>query len=89
MNGDPSFSWGRPTALPKPEALAGLRNLREGCTSEQLGRRRIAFQNAERFINANVVRDTPLRRTFKNRNLSKAHKDARVDIDVFAGIAFL
>jgi hypothetical protein len=89
MNGNPSFPWARPTALPKQEALRGLRKLKDGCTAEQIARRRTAFQQAERFINANTVQDTPLSRTFKNRNLPKTHKDARVDIEVFAGIAFL
>ncbi len=89
MNGDPSFSWARPDALPRAEASAGLRGLRDGCTTTQLNLRREAFSKAEKFINAGPILSAPLFRSFKNRNLPKAHKDARVDIDVFQGAAFV
>src|SRR5438552_2380958 len=77
MNGDPSFSWARPDPVPKAEAILGLRLLRDNCTTFQMRLRDQAFWKAEKFINSGPFQaGAPILRTFQNRNLSKAHKDA-------------
>jgi hypothetical protein len=91
MDRERSFSWAQVTPLPLAEALAELRALKNGCTASQLQLRRQAFKKAERFMRRKPIEVgvAPLRLTFKNRNLPSARKDARVDIDVFAGQAFV
>jgi hypothetical protein len=89
MNGDPSFSWSRQDPVPKREAIAGLRRLKDDCTRTQLNMRHEAFGKAEQFIKAGPIDSAPLIRTFKNRNLPRGHKDARVDIEVLEGVAFV
>jgi hypothetical protein len=77
--------------LPRRDAVRGLHELRDGCTAAQLELRVDAFSSAEAFINRGRIDagTVPLRRTFRNRNLPLLRKDARVDIDVFSGIAFV
>jgi len=87
--GDPSFAWARATPVPKQEALVELHRLRDDCSSKQLALRDQAFEKAEGFIKDGPYRDTPIYRKFQNWNRPKAHKDARVDIEVLHGVAFL
>jgi hypothetical protein len=91
MDGDPSFSWARTTALPRAEALIELDRLRAACTATQLALRSEAFPKARRFIEAGAVEVeyVPIYRVFRNRNLPKLHKDSRVDVDVMRGSAFV
>src|SRR5436309_5595108 len=89
MGGDPSFPWTRSSPLPRTEAITGLHGLRDACTPSQLKLRDHAFDKAERFINAGTVDAAPVLRRFRNRNLPKAHKDARVDVEVWQGMAFV
>jgi len=89
MGGDPSFSWSRPAPLPRTEAIGGLHELRDACTPTQLKLRNDAFDKAEQFINAGPVDAAPMVRSFRNRNLPRAHKDARVDVEVWQGTAFV
>jgi hypothetical protein len=89
MGGDPSFSWTRPSPLPRTEAIGGLHGLKDACTPTQLKLRNEAFEKAEQFINAGPVDGAPVVRTFRNRNLPRAHKDARVDVEVLLGTAFV
>jgi hypothetical protein len=90
VNGDPSYPWARSTPLPRSMALAGLGTLRDACSREQLRRRDEAFDRAERFIRAGCVEAVaPVCRSFQNRNLPREHRHARVDVDIFRGIAFV
>ncbi len=89
VGGSPSFPWARADPITRAEAIVGLRGLRDDCTDSQLRHRREAFRKAERFIEDGPVVNAPLYRTFKNRGLPRSHKDARVDIEVAKGAAFV
>jgi hypothetical protein len=88
INQAPSFPWARNDAVKKAEAHRELANLENGCTRSQLRLRDIAFQKAHKFIKNGPVA-APVIRPFQNRNLPAANKNARVDIEVILGIAFV
>ena len=88
VDGDPSFPWARQDPITRAEAIDGLHQLRDACSNVQLRNRREAFRKAERFISLLPVRSAPLYRTFKNRSLPRG-RDARVDIEVVKGMAFV
>lgn len=72
------------------EAITGLHQLRDGCSHKQLALRDKAFEKAEEFISDGPYQSiTPIVLSFQNRNLSKRQKDARVDIEIIHGVAFV
>jgi len=89
MSPETSYSWRCTSPILKTKAIGELRKLRKGCTRSQLKLRHQAFDRAEKFINTGPIRVSPLYMTFQNRNLPKANRDARVDIEVLRGVAFV
>jgi hypothetical protein len=91
LEGSPSFPWACPTPIPKTDAIRGLHSLKSGCTRTQLALRDEAFVRAEKFINSGPIdsNNTPIHKTFHNKNLPGGNRDARVDIEVLRGSAFV
>jgi RHS repeat-associated protein len=86
-----SYAWSQPSPLRAAVAIFELEHLRLQLTADQLDRRDEAFADAQRFIvNASAGGGTgPRKITFQNRFLSAKYNDARVDIEVLAGLAFV
>ena len=83
-----SHPWARDTAYPADEALEALTGLESACSESAREARALAFRKARRFIeNARVGGGVgPTRQTFQDER--PVPKDARVDIEVLAGLAF-
>lgn len=87
-----SFSWADPEALKASVALDQLQRLKEQLSKRQLERRRYAFQAACLWIKKKAERGGVGRvtKTFPEpRRRSSDYPDARVDIDVITGRAFV
>jgi len=81
-----SETWNQKEPLTKRKGLTLLNKLRNKLSDKDRELREKQFKDAERFINGSKGGvDSPLRQTFKNRKT----KDARVDIEVWSGSAFV
>ena len=91
VRGAPSFSWTRATPVSKVEAKDELSKLKDACTPAQIKARDVAFVKAAGFIDSGPIKIelNPVSRTFQNRNLPRALRRARVDIEVILGVAFI
>lgn len=91
MNPELSRPWSQETPREVTKGIADLESLKDECTEAQYSHRDKAFDDACRFVqNAHPQGvGPPVCQTFKNRNLPRKHKTARVDIEVKAGIAFV
>ena len=78
-------------APPASVAATELDKLEARCTPTQRTNRDQAFPKARRFImcHAGKGADAPISMTFQNRGLPKTAHDARVDVEVRAGRAFV
>ncbi|WP_008312527.1 DUF4157 domain-containing protein [Leptolyngbya sp. PCC 6406] len=87
-----SWPWARPTPPNAQESIVGLNSLKSQLNKTELKLRDKAFEKAEAYINksskGNGV-DAPVSLTFQNDNLPKKNKDARVDVEVKTGKAFV
>lgn len=86
-----SWAWARPTPPTAQEALTQLARIEAGLTKGQRDVRTEAFQRARRQIQqcqASGGCDAPMSRSYQNRNLPRAVRDARVDIEIRTGRAF-
>jgi len=84
-----SASTDPPTAA---SALVELNRLRSQLTTAQMLLRRETFERAERFIRNAAMSggvDGPVTTTFNDRGLPRRCRDARVDIEVVTGKAFV
>ena len=73
-------------------ALDELGNLKQRLTGRQLQRRELAFTEVQTWVE--LVRnqggvDAPISRSFRNSPRPKDYPDARVDIEVITGKAFV
>ena len=86
-----SSQWAQATPPTSAEGVQDLDGLQARCTATQLRHRREAFPKARRYIEDAAGRgvDAPVSRTFQDRGLPKTAKDARVDIEVVYGRAFV
>jgi hypothetical protein len=86
-----SRPWAAASPLRASVALLMLGELMLELNDSELGLRDEAFTKAERFIE-NASRSGgvgPTIKTFQNRNLPRRNTDARVDIEVQSGFAFV
>lgn len=84
-----SFPWSRNIPMTKVEATAGLAGLRAVLGRRDLSLRDQAFVRAEAFILSTLhSAPPPLSRTFQNSNLPSNRRDARVDVEIWTGVAF-
>jgi hypothetical protein len=85
-----SFHWARSVPMTKAEATAGLIGLRATLSRQQLSLRDEAFARALGFIQATLATTPPpVIRKFQNRNLPRDQRDARVDVEIRTGVAFV
>ncbi len=85
-----SYPWSRSGPMTKAEASAGLLGLRAQLNRRELSLRDQAFVRAENFIMSTLhTAPPPLSRTFQNSNLPRNNRDARVDIEIWTGMAFV
>jgi len=91
LGGGLSWPWSRTTPLTATEALAALAQLRARLSKNELGLRTDAFAKAEDFIRRCQAGGGcgPIRMSFQNRNLPSRFETARVDIEVWTGLAFV
>jgi hypothetical protein len=92
MNGLLSRPWAQPAPRAVAAALADLAGLEQACSPAQRDLRSEAFPKARRFVQQQSHEPRlvpPYRRPFRNNGLPQGLRDARVDVDVFAGIAFV
>ena len=91
MSPELSWPWAQATAPPATLAAGELDKLEAQCTPTQRRHRDEAFPKARRFIisHAGKGADAPVSMTFQNRGLPKTAHDARVDIEVRTGRAFV
>jgi RHS repeat-associated protein len=84
------FSWDLPFPLPADVAVEEVNRRKLLLSKQQLARRAQAFEKLFRFIsNAQENGGSgPTTRSFRNSKLEPKFDDARVDLQVFAGIAF-
>lgn len=88
---DLSWSWARATPPTAQEARTELARLETGLTNRQREVRTQAFQRARRQVEqcqASGGCNAPMSRSYQNRNLPRAVRDARVDIEIWTGRAF-
>ena len=87
-----SWPWTRSQPPTAQEALAGLTGMKNQLNKSELRLRDEAFEKAENYIsragNSGGV-NAPISLTFQNKNLPNKNKDARVDIEVRKGRAFI
>lgn len=92
-NEDRSWSWAQPSPPTAAEGIFQLHKLRDELSGGMLHRRSTAFRDAEIFI-LNCAAGggcPPMDRTksFRNIGLPKRFDEARVDIQIFTGRAFV
>jgi hypothetical protein len=87
----PSFPWARAMPLPKVTALAGLDKIKGECTASQAKLRERAFQKAQNFIRGGPYEalPDPIFRSFYGDNLPERCRNARVDVEIRLGKAFV
>ncbi len=90
-NPGPSYPWARAAPLPKADGLAGLDSLESVCTTRQRAVRDRAFERARYFVQRGPYQalPKPISVHFFNRNLPANCRNARVDIEVIRGEAFV
>ncbi len=91
MRPERSRAWAQATPRKRARGLRDLADLRSECTEAQRAVRAVSFSRAQRFIeNAHPhgVR-SPCRQTFQDRRRPPQLADARVDIEIFHGLAFI
>jgi hypothetical protein len=87
-----SCAWAQAAPRPAADAQANLNALEAGCTAGQQALRHQAFAGARRYVTTaeqSGGANAPVRRRFQNRNLPPSNKNARVDIEVITGLAFV
>lgn len=87
-----SWPWTRDNPPTAQEAVLALNNLKSQLNASELSLRDEAFEKAERFIKQAGQSggvSAPVSVTFQNRNLPPGNRDARVDIEVRKGNAFV
>lgn len=84
-----SYSWSRPDPIPAADAAVELDRLQAQCTPAQQRHRVQAFPKARRFITRLAGRgiDAPVSKRWHDRGVTP--KEARVDIEVKEGRAFV
>ena len=81
-----SVSWSQDEPLSKKEGLNLLERLKRMLTTKEYERREKQFEEARRYIqNVEGGADAVKKKTFRNRK----SKDARVDIEILSGTAFV
>lgn len=91
MNPQLDRPWSQSSPRTQSSGHTDLAQLESGCTQAQLDLRDLAFAHAKRFVNNAHPQGVaaPVSKTFQNRNLPKRLRDARVDIEVHSGLAFI
>ncbi len=92
MARESSRSWAQAAPRSEADAKRDLNTLEVQCTATELALRDQAFRQAQRYVTRAKQSGGacgPVRRSFSNRNLPPRNKDARVDIEVMTGLAFL
>ena len=91
---EPSCPWAQATPKTAPSALEGLASLEGCCSNSQRSRRDRGFLEARRFI-SNAHKDGgvqhPVSESFprNKRHRPKDVPNARVDVEVHLGLAFV
>jgi hypothetical protein len=81
-----SVSWAQDEPLTKQEGLSLLERLKKLLTKKEYERREKPFEEAKRYIeNVNGGADAVKKKSFRNQK----SKDARVDIEILGGTAFI
>lgn len=85
-----SWPWALQVPLPSSAGFAALVSLESVLNTSQLRRRDQAFPKAHDFVSrcASSGGCSVIKKTFQNRPVPKDYPDARVDIEIQAGIAF-
>ena len=90
MNPELSESWAQTHPKLASEALSSLGAMRAACTARQVAIRQLGFRQAKRFIDQ--AKDCggvgPTKESFPRKSPPN-HPDARVDIEVMLGQAFV
>lgn len=86
-----SFPWAQRQPPTAAAAAAELDGLEEACTPTQRRSRTQAFPKARRYIMSNAGQgvEAPVSKTFQDRGRPTSAHDARVDIEVIYGRAFV
>lgn len=81
-----SVSWAQDEPLTKAEGLSLLDRLKKLLTKKEFERRERPFEDAKRYIQqVDGGADAVKKKSFRNRK----SKDARVDIEILGGTAFV
>lgn len=92
MQPELSRRWTQAAARTAADAQADLDALEAGCTAAQQALRDRAFADARRYVTTAQRSggvNAPVSRWCQNRNLPRRNNDARVDIVVITGLAFV
>ena len=91
MSPELSWSWAQATAPTATVAAGELDRLEQECTATQRRHRDEAFPKARRYVTGHAGKgaDAPVSMTFQNRGLPSTARDARVDLEVRYGRAFV
>jgi hypothetical protein len=91
MSPERSYAWAQDQVPTASASLRELEKLEALCTPTQLGHRAEAFPKARRYVGskAGVGVDAPVSRIFQDHPRPKSADDARVDIEVVYGRAFV
>ena len=87
-----SWPWARQTPLPHSAAITGLGDLCARLRRQDLARRERALEKLTRFMDHGRAAggiEAPITRTFQDRNLARDMRDARLDLEVWTGRAFV
>jgi hypothetical protein len=87
-----SGPWAQAGPRLAADAQADLNALEAGCNAAQQALRDQAFAGARRYVTTaerSGGANAPVSRRFQNRNLPRRNKDARVDVVVITGLAFV
>lgn len=90
MREELSFPWAQSLPMSKAVATGALLGLKATLSRGELRLRDQAFARALLFISMTLVTaPPPVSRTFQNRSLDRRNRTARVDIEIWSGMAFL
>ncbi len=86
-----SHAWARSEPPTARASIVELDSLHDQCTASQQAHRREAFPKARRYIEGAAGKgvDAPVTKTCEDRSRPNSAKDARVDIEVLFGRAFV
>ena len=86
-----SREWGQPTALTKDEGLTLLANLATLCEERERVLREVACAKAKRFVTRLSDQGHPMlsSKSFYVGPGNRRFRDARIDLEITAGIAFV